>query len=116
MRSYGHLWLFIFLGLIGFDGPGANATDSAPDPSDSREAGTPVTVAASAALPACPGTPADHTRAELDGVPTTLATAASVAAPPPGCLRLREAEWLSFRRPFAETVSYRTTAPPSRIA
>lgn len=116
MRSHAHFWLFVFLGLIGFEGPEAKATDAGPGPSDPREAGTPVTVAAPAALPACPWSSAGESRDDLDGVPTTLAAAVSIPAPYHSGLHSRKAEWLRFRRPFAETVSYRTTAPPSRIA
>lgn len=76
MRSHGHLWLFVFLVLIGFDGPGANARDPAPGPSDPREAGTPVLVAAPAALPACTWTPDGDSRGDPDGVPPMLTAAA----------------------------------------
>lgn len=116
MRSYGHLWLFVFPVLIGFDGPGANATNRGPGPSDPREADTSVLGVAPAALPACPWTQTEDSRGGLDSVTRALAAAASAAPPSPSRLRSLEAEWLSFRRPFAETVSYRTTAPPFRIA
>lgn len=116
MRSHGHLWLFVFLVLIGFDGAGTDTGDTGSRPSGPGEADAPALVASPPALPPCQWTPAEGGGDDLDGIPGTLAAAAPVAAPFPAGLPAREAEWLSFRRPFADTVSYRTTAPPSRIA
>lgn len=116
MRSHGRIWLFVSLVAVGSGGAGASATDQAPAPPDPREAGTPVTVATSVALPTGPWTPTADIRGDLDGIPTTLSHLAAAAAASPRSPRSPEAGWLGFRRPFAETVSYRTTAPPSRVA
>lgn len=116
MRSHVHPWLFAFLLLLGFEGPGANAADPGQRPSDPREADMPLLLAAPAALPACPWTHAEIGGSDLDRVPATLAAIVWVAARSSAGLHSRRAEWLSFRRQFADTVSYRTTAPPSRVA
>lgn len=113
MRSYGHLWLFVFLGLIGFDGPGPDAVDPGHRPSDSREADRPVLVASAIALPTSQWTPAGDRHP--GSAPTTIFVAFA-PAPSSGSLRSRERDGLNIRRPFAETVSYRSTAPPLRIA
>ena len=116
MQMHGRLGLLVFLLLIGIDGPGANAVDGDFEPPESREASTLVTVAAPAPPPAERWAAADDIRRDLDDSVAKPAFHAALVVSFPSGLRLQSAAWLSFRRPFAETVSYRTTAPPSRIA
>lgn len=119
MRDHGHLWLFAFLLLFTWEGPAAEAADRGRSPADAGEAGTPILLATPPALPASPTfqwSPEDDTGYDPDGSETGPAAAPSIAPPSLGRLHARERAWLSFRRPFSHTVSYRTTAPPSRVA
>ena len=115
MGTRARLWLFVLLVLLGFQGPGADSADPGRAASESRESEVPAVAAPCAALPVFPWTPSGDGRGDGRAAPRTIAAAASIAAPPPGGGHSREVDWLNFRRLFADTVSYRTTAPPPRV-
>lgn len=114
MRNHGQIWLLAFALLVCWDGPAEAAARGSTTP-DAGDARTPVLVA-HAALPAAPWTQAVDHDPGLHPGPTVSAAAAPAAPPALAPLHARARDGRSFRRPFSHTVSYRTTAPPSRIA
>jgi hypothetical protein len=116
MRIHQNGWLFVFLVLLSFAGPHPSDADRGQTSSDSPAAELSELVAASPALSARQWTPSDGGGGDLGAAPKTITGAGFVAFPAHGGVHFRAAGWLSFRRLFADTVSYRTTGPPSRIA